>query len=64
MIIIKCIKGQNKIDNTDGYKKHERDNSIENELTIESHQWFMDTEEFFNSVKESLKEYFTVIEKK
>ena len=55
---IHCIKGfeKNKTKNNDARK--------DNELTITANQLFMNTEKFFNSVKENLKDYFDIIEKK
>lgn len=59
-ITITCKKGFcNK--QTDYNKKDEKQ---DHELTIEACQWFMDTEQFFQSVKESLGKYFDTIDKK
>ena len=41
-----------------------KDNTIGDELIIESSQLFMNTREFFNTVKDSLTKYFDSIEKK
>lgn len=51
-----------------GYEKRVKGNddkhAIDNELIIRTNQLFMNTEKFFNSVKESLENYFGKIEKK
>ena len=69
-IEIRCIKYDTT--NEEEYKEKEKyhkdytkekkfDKSIE--LKIEASQWFMNTESFFNSVKESLIKYFDQIVK-
>ena len=44
--------------------KSDSKNTLGNELIIEANQLFMNTESFFNSVKESLGNYFDTIKKK
>lgn len=46
-----------------GYDKGENDSSIDGELIIEANQWFMNTESFFDNVKDCLSAYFKTIEK-
>lgn len=58
-IIITCKKGY-VIKQTDYSKKDEHQ---DHELHIETSQWFMDTERFFKSVKDSLEKYFDTIDK-
>ena len=57
-IKIVCRKGVNK-----KIKGNESDATVGDALEIESKQLFMNTKEFFDKVKDSLKEYFEVIEK-
>lgn len=38
--------------------------STGHELVIQAEQWFMNTEKFFKTVKESLENYFDTIKKK
>jgi hypothetical protein len=59
-IIITCKKGF--VVKQTSYDK--KDEKQDHELNIQANQWFMDTEKFFLSVKESLKEYFDTIDKK
>ena len=59
-IRIECRKDV-KSDMKDYNKKNE---STGNEMIIVSEQWFMDTEKFFKTVQNSLKEYFDSIKKK
>jgi hypothetical protein len=43
---------------------NKKNESTGNEMIIVSEQWFMDTEKFFKTVQESLKDYFDSIKKK
>ena len=69
-ISIRCIK-HNEIKKEEYnekekyHKDFEKEESLEKgiELIIESHQLFMNTEKFFNSVKTTLEKYFDEIAK-
>ena len=59
-INIVCRKNLEQKFNNSGTKEKE---FIGDNIIIEANQWFMNTEKFFNSVKDSLKDYFNSIEK-
>jgi len=70
-IEIRCIKHDEKKneeykEKEKYHKDYEKEETVEKgiELIIESHQLFMNTEKFFNSVKVTLEKYFDSIELK
>ncbi len=66
MSSIKIVCRKNKYDfkDTKDYNQSKTENKLGDELIIEATQWFMNTEQFFDKVKDSLDKYFTSIEKK
>ena len=66
-IKIECKKNiatQESEKNRQGYEDVKDIGRNDNELVISVHQYFLDTKDFFNTVKESLKDYFDKIEEK
>lgn len=62
-IKIVCRKDISNFHDKKSYESKKTENKTGAELIIECSQWFMNTERFFKSVKESLDNYFNSIEK-
>ena len=63
-IRIECRKDKFDAADTKDYNKYKKEHKLGDELIIVAKQWFMDTESFFKTVKESVEKYFDNIQKK